>query len=51
MLQCQLNDQLRMAYAYDFDLSRTAQYKKGSHEILLNYVFSYTRKIVGPRQF
>jgi|WetSurSiteA1Bulk_404760.scaffolds.fasta_scaffold00952_6 type IX secretion system PorP/SprF family membrane protein len=51
MLQCQLNDQLRMAYSYDFDLSPTGKYKNGSHEILLKYVFSYERKVAGPRQF
>jgi type IX secretion system PorP/SprF family membrane protein len=51
LLQCQLNDQLRMAYSYDFDLGRVGKYINGSHEILLNYVFRYTRKVVGPRQY
>lgn len=51
MLQCQLNYQLRMAYSYDFDVSRTAQYKGGSHEVVLSYVFSYARRVSGPRQF
>jgi len=51
MLQCQLNYQLRMAYSYDFDMSRTAQYKNGSHEVVLSYVFSYARRVKGPRQF
>jgi type IX secretion system PorP/SprF family membrane protein len=51
MLQCQLNYQLRIAYSYDFDLGRIGKYKNGSHEIGLNYVFSYSRKVMGPRQF
>lgn len=51
MLQCQLNHQLRMAYSYDFDLGSIGRYHKGSHEIVLNYIFSYVRKVMGPRQF
>jgi len=51
MLQCQLNDQLRMAYSYDFDLGSMGKYRNGSHEIVLNYVFCYERKVTGPRQF
>jgi type IX secretion system PorP/SprF family membrane protein len=51
MLQCQLSYQLRMAYSYDFDLGSIGKYRNGSHEIMLNYVFNYARKVVGPRQF
>lgn len=51
MLQCQLNYQLRMAYSYDFDTSRSRQYKNGSHEVVLSYVFKYERRVKGPRQF
>ena len=51
MLQCQLNDQLRMAYSYDFDFGSIGKYKNGSHEIVLSYVFSYARKVMGPRHF
>ncbi len=51
MLQCKLNYQLRMSYSYDTDLSPTGKYKNGSHEILLNYIFRYERKIAGPRAF
>jgi type IX secretion system PorP/SprF family membrane protein len=51
MLRCQLNYQLNMAYSYDVDLGSTGKYKNGSHEIVLNYVFSYARKVMGPRQF
>jgi type IX secretion system PorP/SprF family membrane protein len=51
MLQCQLNDQLRMAYSYDFDTGTIGKYRNGSHEIVLSYVFRYVRKVMGPRQF
>lgn len=51
MLQCQINDQLRIAYSYDFDFSIIGRYKNGSHEIVLGYVFSYTRIVMSPRQF
>ncbi len=51
MLQCQLNYQLRMAYFYDFEFGGIGKYLNGSHEIVLSYVFRYSRKVVGPRNF
>ena len=51
MLQCQLNYQIRMAYSYDFEFGSIGKYINGSHEIALNYVFKYSRKVTGPRQF
>ena len=51
MIQCQLNYQLRISYAYDFNMGNMGKYLGGSHEIVLNYVFRYNRKVVGPRQF
>lgn len=51
MLQCQLNSQLKLAYSYDFDFGKIGKYVYGSHEIVLNYLFSYSRKVRGPRQF
>jgi type IX secretion system PorP/SprF family membrane protein len=51
MLQCQVNYQLRIAYSYDFELGTLGRYMNGSHEVVLNYVFKYTRKVIGPRQF
>jgi type IX secretion system PorP/SprF family membrane protein len=51
MIQFQLNYQLKLSYAYDFDLGSLGQYRNGSHEIVLNYVFRYSRKVIGPRQF
>ncbi len=51
MFKCQLNDQLLLSYSHDFDLGPISRYNSGSHEILLNYVFSYSRVVAGPRQF
>jgi len=49
MFQCQLNYQLRIAYSYDYSLGSIGKYLNGSHEIVLNYVFRYGRKVMGPR--
>jgi type IX secretion system PorP/SprF family membrane protein len=51
MVQCQLNYQLRMGYSYDFNFGDIGKYLNGSHEFVLNYVFKYSRKVTGPRQF
>ena len=51
MLQCQLNYQIRMAYSYDYDFGSIGKYMTGSHEIVLNYIFKFERKVIGPRQF
>lgn len=51
MLQCQLNYQIRMAYSYDYEFGSVGKYLNGSHEIVLNYVFKFARKVIGPRQF
>jgi type IX secretion system PorP/SprF family membrane protein len=51
MVQCQLNYQFRISYSYDFNMSSMGKYMGGSHEIVLNYVFRYNRKVIGPREF
>jgi type IX secretion system PorP/SprF family membrane protein len=51
MLQCQLNYQIRMGYSYDYDFGTIGKYINGTHEIVLNYVFKFARKVIGPRQF
>jgi hypothetical protein len=51
MLQCQINYQIRMAYSYDLYMGSTGKYLNGSHDIVLNYIFRYSRKVMGPRQF
>ncbi len=50
-VQLQLTRQLRLAYAYDYDLGSLGQYKNGSHELALNYLFTFDREVTGPRQF
>jgi len=51
LLQCNITDQLMAAYSYDFDLGTVGKFYNGSHGVVLNYVFSYTRKVMSPRQF
>jgi type IX secretion system PorP/SprF family membrane protein len=51
ILQCQLNYQIRLGYSYDIELGSLGKYVNGSHEIGLNYIFRYSRKVMGPRQF
>lgn len=51
MLQCQLNRQLMIAYSYSFDTGSTGKYSSGSHEVVLNYIFNYSRKVISPGQF
>jgi type IX secretion system PorP/SprF family membrane protein len=51
MLQYQLNYQIRMAYSYDYNFGSIGKYMNGSHEIVLNYIFKYSRNVIGPRQF
>ncbi|MBR9999094.1 MAG: type IX secretion system membrane protein PorP/SprF [Cyclobacteriaceae bacterium] len=35
----QLNDNLRLGYAYEWTLSNLAQYSRGTHEFMINYRF------------
>ena len=51
MVQCQLNYQIMMAYSYDYNYGSIGKYLNGSHEVVLNYVLKYSRKVIGPRQF
>lgn len=51
MLQCNLTYQLRIAYSYNFTMGSIGKYVDGSHEIGLNYILKYSRKVTGPRQF
>jgi len=51
MLQCQLNRQLMIAYSYSFDTGSTGKFSSGSHEVVVNYIFSYYRKVISPGQF
>lgn len=51
MLQCKLNYQFKIIYAYNFNVGNMKNYINNSHEIGLNYIFCYKRKVKGPRQF
>lgn len=51
LLQVQLNYQIRMAYSHNYNIGEIGKYLNGSHEFLISYVFSYERKVVGPRHF
>jgi len=51
MVQFNFNRQLMAAYSYDFNIGTIGKYDNGANEIVLNYTFSYSRKVRGPRQF
>lgn len=48
----QINSQFLVSYAFDYTLNSIQKYSQGSHEIVLNYLFSYKgKKVVTPRYF
>jgi hypothetical protein len=49
----QANEQFRIGYAYDFLLNDDLrQQSSGSHEVVLNYRFSFSKnKVLTPRFF
>jgi len=53
LLMLQANEQFRVGYAYDFPLvNDLRQQSSGSHEIVLNYRFSFSKnKVLTPRFF
>ena len=51
LLQFAVNNQLRVAYTYDFDFGRLGRYSNGSHEIMLRYEFRYKVNVVNPLIF
>jgi type IX secretion system PorP/SprF family membrane protein len=51
MIQCQVNNQLRIAYSYDINVGKYGKHINGAHEIMLNYIFNYDVEVEGPRQF
>lgn len=51
LIQFQANNQARIAYTYGMDFSTLGNYHKGTHEIMLKYVFNYLIEVVSPRQF
>jgi len=52
ILGYQINKQFLACYSYDYGLNKIQKYSQGSHEIVLNYLFSFTgRQIITPRYF
>jgi len=48
IFQYQINNQLRIAYSFDFDIGKLGRYKSGSHEIMMKYDFNYLLEIISP---
>lgn len=52
LVGAQVNKQFFVSYSYDFTLNRLRKYSQGSHEIALNYLFSFkSKKVITPRYF
>ncbi|MGZ3902006.1 MAG: PorP/SprF family type IX secretion system membrane protein, partial [Bacteroidia bacterium] len=52
ILGMQISPQFLVSYSYDYTLNSIQKYSQGSHEIVLNYLFSYKgKKVVTPRYF
>jgi type IX secretion system PorP/SprF family membrane protein len=46
-----INNQLKVAYTYNFDLGKLRTYSSGSHEVMLRYEFRYKVDVVNPLVF
>lgn len=52
MLQVQISQQLKIGYAYDLTTNELGSYNSGTHEVLINYDFSFGRgRVRSPRYF
>jgi type IX secretion system PorP/SprF family membrane protein len=51
LIQVAVNNQIRVAYTYDFDFSPLGHYSNGSHEIMLRYEFHYKVEAISPLNF
>jgi type IX secretion system PorP/SprF family membrane protein len=51
LFQFAINNQLRVAYTYDFDTGYLGHYSNGSHEIMLRYEFRYKIDAISPLNF
>jgi type IX secretion system PorP/SprF family membrane protein len=51
LLQVAVNNQIKVAYTYDFDLGKLGHYSNGSHEIMVRYEFKYKVDAVSPLNF
>ncbi len=52
LIEMQIIEQLSFGYAYDITLNELHKVDKGSHEIMLNYKFRFSKKnVTSPRYF
>lgn len=52
LLGAQINKQFFVCYSYDYSTSKIQNYTQGSHEIVINYLFSFSGKqVITPRYF
>ena len=51
LAQFAINNQLKVAYSYDFDFGKLGKYSNGSHEVMLRYEFRYKVDVVNPLVF
>lgn len=52
MLQVQVNEQLKVGYAYDLTTTALNSYNSGTHEVMLSFDFSFGRgRVRSPRYF
>jgi type IX secretion system PorP/SprF family membrane protein len=52
LTQVNVTEQLRIGYSYDFPLGKLSGFHTGSHEFMINYLFSFTKtKVATPRYF
>ena len=51
LIQYAINNQLKVAYTYDFDFNKLQTYSNGSHEIMFRYEFRYKVDAISPLNF
>ena len=51
LFQFSVNEQLKVAYTYDYDIGKLGRYSNGSHEVMLRYQFTFRADAVNPMIF
>ncbi|MCP4520203.1 MAG: type IX secretion system membrane protein PorP/SprF [Cytophagales bacterium] len=51
ILGLQITEKISISYSYDYALTDLRQFNTGSHEFIVNYRFSSSKKIMTPRYF
>lgn len=52
LVQFNISEQLRVGYDYDVNITKAPNIYSGSHEVMINYLFSFSKsKVVTPRYF